>query len=87
MKRSIALVTLGLALSFSSVSLASDYISLYTKPVAKSEVKNEIRGGKLERDFTSFYISPKTANTTASLKSERESDDQYVFVFGVKIAR
>ena len=45
MKRLIAMATLGLALSFSSVSLASDYMSLYTKPVAKSEVKNEIRGG------------------------------------------
>lgn len=86
MKRLIAMATLGLALSFSSVSLASDYMSLYTKPVAKSEVKNEIRGGNLERDFTSFYTSPKTVNTTASI-SDQEPDDRYVFVFGVRIAR
>jgi hypothetical protein len=42
MKRLIAITTLGLALSFSSVSFAFDYMDIYTKPA----VKNEIKGSK-----------------------------------------
>jgi hypothetical protein len=87
MKRLIAIATLGLAFSFSSLPFASDYMDLYTKPLAKSEVKNEIKGGNVEKDFTSFYTSPKTMNTSTSLIFDRESDDQYVSVFGVRIAR
>ena len=64
MKRLIAIATLGLAFSFSSLSFASDHMNLYTKPVAKSDVRNEAIGGSVERDFTSFYTSPKSSNTT-----------------------
>ena len=87
MKRLIAIATLGLAFSFSSLSFASDYMDLYTKSLAKSEVKDEIKGGNVEKDFTSFYTSPKTMNTSTSLIFDRESDDQYVSVFGVRIVR
>jgi hypothetical protein len=66
MKRLIAITTLGLALSFSSLSFAFDYMDIYTKPVVKSEVKNEINGGNVEKDFISFYTSPKSVNTVAS---------------------
>ncbi len=60
--------------------------SLYTKPVAKSEAKNEIKGGSIEEDFASFYTSSKLANTTASLTLGQKTDDQYSSVFGVQIS-
>jgi hypothetical protein len=100
MKKLIAIATLGLALSFSSLgsgvaiqregsqgttSFASDYMDLYTKPLAKSEVKNEIRGGNVERDFTSFYTSPRSVSTPTLLTSDQRSDDEYISIFGVQI--
>ncbi|HEX3036993.1 MAG TPA: hypothetical protein VHT73_18055 [Thermodesulfobacteriota bacterium] len=88
MKKLIAIGTLGLALSFPSLSFASDYMGwLPTKPIVKSEVRKEIKGGTVERDFTSFYISPKEANPAASLRADRKSDDDkdYTVVFGVRI--
>ena len=87
MRRLTTIATLGLALSSSSLSFASDYMNLYTKPIAKNEVKNNIKGGNVEKDFTSFYTSPKTASPKISLTSGQKSDDQYVFVFGVRIVR
>ncbi|MCI0453815.1 MAG: hypothetical protein L0Y68_02325, partial [Candidatus Dadabacteria bacterium] len=98
MKRLIAIITLGLAISFTSLksgvaidregmqlttfsppilicplpravilrqisqeinSSAFDYMDLYTKPIAKSEVKNETKSGNVEKDLMSFYVSPK----------------------------
>lgn len=88
MKKLVVTTMLGLALSFPSLSFASDYMDLYTKPIVRSEVKNEIRGGNVEKDFISFYISPKEANNIAtSLRADRKSDDDkdYIFVFGVRI--
>jgi hypothetical protein len=87
MRRLITIATLGLTLSFSSLSFASDYMNLYTKPIARNEVKNEIKGGDVEKDFTSFYTSPKTSSPKISLTSGQKSDDQYVFAFGVRIAK
>jgi hypothetical protein len=89
MRKLIAITTLGLAFGFSSISFAFDSYNAFgvQVPVVRSEVKNEIRGGKVETDFTSFYTSPKTANTTTSSISSQRSDDQYVYVFGVRIAR
>jgi len=57
-------LTLGLTLSLSSLSFALDRTDMYTKPTAKSEVKDEVKDGNVEADFTSFYINPKTASTT-----------------------
>jgi hypothetical protein len=76
MKRLIAITTLGLALSFSSLSFAFDYMDIYTKPVVKSEVKNEINGGNVEKDFISLYTSPRTANTTDSLITADQKLDE-----------
>ena len=128
MKRLIAITTLGLAISFTSLkfgvaidregmqlttisspvlicplpraailrqinqgvnSSPFDYMDLYTKPMAKSEVKNEIKGGNVDKELMSFYISPKTANTTASLTADQKSveDKDYIIVFGVQISR
>jgi hypothetical protein len=85
MKRLITITMLGLALSFPSLSFAFDYMSLYTEPIAKSEVKNETRGGNVEKDFMSFYTSPKSANTPALLTADQKTDDEYISVFGVQI--
>ena len=88
MRRLVTIATLGLALSFSSLSFASDYMSLYTKPEVKSEVRNEIKGGNIESDFTSFYITPKSTNTVAlPLTSSEGSYDEYVSAFGVRITK
>ena len=86
MKRLIAFATMGLVLSFSSLSFASDYMTLYTKPIAKSEVRNETIGGRVERDLMSFYTSPKSAGTKTQLVSDQETDDQHISAFGVRIA-
>lgn len=86
MKRLIAIATLGLALGLPSLSFASDYMALYTKPAAKSEVKNEIKGGNVEKDFTSFYISPKGWSTETPYRAEQEPEDRDSYiVFGVRV--
>ena len=85
MGRLITIATLGLALSFSSMSFASDFMTLYTKPVAKTEVKSEIKGGDVEKDFTSFYTTPKKASEITPLVSDQRLDDKYISVFGVRI--
>ncbi|MBF8303110.1 MAG: hypothetical protein HW396_1391, partial [Candidatus Dadabacteria bacterium] len=57
-------------------------------PMVKSEVENELNGGNVEKDLMSFYTSPKTANTTASLiTADQKSDDEYISVFVVQIPR
>lgn len=87
MKRLVAITTLGLALNFPSLSFAFDYINLYTRPIAKGEVRNELKGGGVEKDFMSFYATPKSLNTvTSALTSDRKTDDGYISVFGVRIA-
>jgi hypothetical protein len=88
MKKLIAMATLGLALGFPSLSFASDYMDLYTKPIVKSEVKDEINGGNVEKDFISFYTSPKPVNKLTSLIADQTSDDDkdYIIVFGVKVS-
>ena len=89
MKKLITIGTLGLVISFPSLSLASDYMGwLPTKPIVKSEARNEIKGGDVERDFTSFYITPKTTDVTDSVLSEQGSDDEGSYiVFGVRVPR
>ena len=88
MKKLIIIATLGLAFSFPSLSFAFDHMDLYTKPITKSEVNDEIKGGSVEKDFTSFYTSTKSVNTVASpLIWSHRSDDEYISVFGVQIPR
>lgn len=78
---------MGLALIFSSLSFASDYMDLYTKPVVKSEVRDEIRGGNIETNFMGFYTTPKEATTTASPVTEKQkTNGGYISVFGVQIS-
>ncbi len=87
MNKLIAIVTLGLALSFSSFSIADSYVFGVKVPVVKNEVKNTLNGAKVENDFISFYTTPKTGNTSDSLRVNPSSDDDkdYIVVFGVLI--
>ncbi|HEX3033673.1 MAG TPA: hypothetical protein VHT73_00890 [Thermodesulfobacteriota bacterium] len=88
MKKLAALATLGLALGIPQLSVASDYMDIYTNPTVKSEVRSEVKGGSVEKDFTSFYITPKTIDVTDSVLSENESDDEGSYiVFGVRVPR
>ena len=88
MKKLAAIATLGLGLSIPQLSLASDYMDFYTKPIATSEVGSKVNGGNVEKDFTSFYTTHKTRNKTASLSPEQDSDDEGSYiVFGVRVPR
>jgi hypothetical protein len=86
MKRLIAIGSLGLALAFPSLSFASDYMELYTRPLAKSKVENDVKGGYIEKDFISFYTSPKSAKPSQSFSAQRETEDRDSYiVFGVEV--
>lgn len=87
MRRLIAIATLSLVFSFPLLSFAFDYMDLYTKSIVKSEVNKEINGGSVEKDFMSFYTSPKATSPTTSLTSDRETNDEHLLVFGVWIER
>lgn len=90
MIRLIIIVTFGLVLSLPTLTLALDSYSVFgvQLPIVKSEGENELNGGNVEKDFMSFYTSPKTANTTASLiTADQKSDDEYISVFGVQFPR
>ena len=79
---------MGLALTFPSLSFASDYMDLYTKPVVKSETRNETNGGNVEKGFMSFYTTPKVANSTEPLvTADQKTDNDYISIFGVQIPR
>jgi hypothetical protein len=88
MKKLIGIATLGLVLSFSSLSFADNYVFGVKTPVVKSEVRNELKGGNVEKDFIGFYISPKTSDKATSLREDKEPSkkDSYI-VFGVEVPR
>jgi len=90
MKRLIAITTLGLALGFSSLSFALDNYNVFgvQVPLVKSEVKNETKGGNVEKGYMSFYTNPKTVNAaTPLITADQKTDDEYISVFGVQIPR
>ena len=86
MKKLVAIATLGFALSFSSLSFAGEYMDLYTSPTAKTEVSDELKGGDVERDSMSFYVSPKQSTHPTS-ETAQQQEDEGISVFGVKISR
>lgn len=88
MKKSIAVMVLGLSLGVSSLSSASDYMDLYTNRPAVCEVKSETNGGVVETGPMSFYLSPvkvRAENETLRTTEETESDQYTLLVFGVRI--
>jgi hypothetical protein len=87
MSRIIAIATVSLVLSFPALSYAISHMDLYTRPTSQSDVKNEIKGGDVEKDFTSFYTSPKATVASPSLTSDVQSNDESLLIFGVRIER
>ncbi len=85
MKRLIAIATLGAALGFGATSFATDHMSFYTKSIAKSDVGDKVEGGKVEKDFISFYLSSKQPNKVSSNKSLDSIEKDSYIVFGVEI--
>ena len=88
MKKLIVVASLGLALGFPTFSLADSYVFGVKTPISKSEVKNEVKGRNVEKDFISFYITEKTLDAGDTLRAQRGSDDDdrdYIIVFGVKV--
>jgi hypothetical protein len=86
MKRLMVIAGLGLALVLPSLAFATDYMELYTKPLAKNKVVNNVKGGDVEKDFISFYTSPKNAKPSPSFRAQRETEDRDSYiVFGVEV--
>ena len=86
MKKLVAIATLGLTLSFSSVSFAGEYMDLYINPTANTEVRNEVKGGNIEGDLMGFYTSPKQG-TDPTRETAQQEEDEGISVFGVQISR
>lgn len=81
MSRIIAIAAVSLVLSFPTLSYAIGHMDLYTKPTSRSEVKNDIKGADVVKDFTSFYTSPKAmpkplVNATCATELRASLDHQ-----------
>jgi len=86
MKKLIAVTVFGLSLGFSAVTLASDYMDLYTNGPAKIEVMSEAKGGEIETSPMSFYLSPVKVHDMETLTTVEETgDENSLLVFGVRI--
>lgn len=87
MRKLLAIAALSLALGLPSISYADTYAFGVKTPVVKSEVNNQAKGGKIEKDFISFYISPKGESVESSSKvSGNSSEDGAFTVFGVRLS-
>ena len=86
MKKLLSVSALSLALLIPSVSFADLNAFGVQTPVAKSEVSDDLKGGRVEMDFISFYISPKGENIDTDLKqANNASEVSSLVVFGVSI--
>lgn len=86
MKRLITVAVLAALLGSTSLSLA-DSIDVFgvSLPIEKSEVRNEAKGVEVEKDFSSFYITPKTTgDEVAALQGQESDDDTYYIAFSVR---
>ncbi len=87
MRKLIAIATLSLALLSPSISFADVNVFGVQAPVVKNTVSDQTRGGKVETDFISFYISSKGEHVETDSKQVNNSSDQdSLIVFGVSIA-
>jgi hypothetical protein len=89
MKKLFAMGAPGLTLRLLTISFAETYAFGVKIPVVRTEVIKEVRGGNVEKDFISFYTTPKTGDTTASslTANQKQQDEDTYFVFGVRIQR
>lgn len=88
MRKLVAIAAIGLLFGFSTFSMASDYMALYTCQLASSETEDNVDGGKIEKDLMSFYFAPKgTEGTDATLTGNKGNDGNSYIVFGVLVPR
>jgi hypothetical protein len=86
MKKLAAITVLGLALGFSNPSFASDYMGLYKKDSTVENVSGEVRGGGIETNPMSFYVSPVISETDSEIITKATQNDENAFlVFGIRI--
>ena len=86
MKKLVAIAAIGLLLSFSTFSIASDYMTLYTCQLAGGEIKDNVDGGKIQKDLMSFYLTPKgTEVTDAVWTGNKNHDGNSYMVFSVLV--
>ena len=87
MRKLLAIATLSLALLSPSLSFADVNVFGVQTPIAKNEVSDQAKGGNVEKDFISFYISPKGENIeNDSKQTNNSSEEDGLIVFGVSIA-
>ena len=87
MKKLATIAATGLLLSFSTFSMASDYMALYTCQPAGGETKNDVDSGKIEKDLMSFYLTPKgTEATDAAWTGNKHHDGNSYMVFSVIVS-
>lgn len=86
MRKLIAIAALGLSLSYSSLSFAGNNVFGVDVPVTRNEISDQAKGGEVEEDFISFYITPKVIKNEVSQSSWNEPVDEPGYsVFGVRI--
>lgn len=86
MRKLLAIATLSLALLSPSISFADVNVFGVQTPVVKNAVSDQARGGQIETDFISFYISSKGENVeTDSKQDNNSSDEDSLIVFGVSV--
>ena len=86
MKKLVAIAVMGLLLSFSTFSIASDYMTLYTCELAGGASKDNVDGGKIQEDLMSFYLTPRgTETTNAAWTGNKHHDGNSYMVFSVLI--
>lgn len=86
MKKLTVITILGLVLGFSNSSFASNYMGLYINGSTVEEVKSEVRGGEIETNPMSFYVSPVINKTDSDIITETaQNDENALLVFGIRI--
>jgi len=86
MKKLLTLVVLGLALNLPAVSFANTNVFGVSTPIMKQQVSDQIKGGIVEKDRSSFYLSNKDRKQfNTQMVSNNDSSNDDLIVFGVKI--
>jgi hypothetical protein len=72
--------------SFSTLSFAQGYIFGVKTPIEQRAVNDEIKGGQVEKDFISFYLSPKETGKSSPFRAYNDAEDRDSYVvFGVRV--
>lgn len=88
MKRIIMVTAfvVGTALYILSAAWAYDYMDLYIEPASQTEVRQQVKGGYIETDHTSFYTCNKATSAQDLYDKNVEDTDEpdYYYAFGVE---